>query len=244
MKKYAARVGDDHLCPLVEGGKLHVGGSLNPPGAGGVLIGGKPAVRVLDTATCVGPPDFVKKGAPMVLIGGLHAARRGDPTVHGGCIMGGFPMVLIGGSTPPATDEDALDDAMNLIRTSEFGKTEEGKKVLAKLEAMKRKGDIHFKHYDGGTRGEYEGGEISVNEHYNRDPNATASELVHEATHGLEDDKHIFPHENTIDEEMHTNTNQLDIYEEQRNEGFRDPSLERRRTARANGTLRNDVRAR
>lgn len=244
MKKYAARVDDDHLCPLVEGGKPHVGGPLSPPGAWDVLIGGKQAIRVLDTAKCAGSLDLVKKGAPMVLIGGLHAARKGDPTVHTGVIMEGFPMVLIGGSTPPATDEEALDEAMNLIRTSEFGKTEEGKKVLAKLEAMKRNGDIRFKHFDGGIRGEYGSGGVSVNEKYNRDPDAIASELVHEATHGIESDNHIFPHGNTIDEEMHTNNNQLDIYEEQRDEGFRDPELERRRTARNNGTLRDDIRSR
>ena len=153
-------------------------------------------------------------------------------------------MVLIGGSTPPATDEEAIEDAMNIIRTSDFGQTPEGQEVLRKLEEIKRNGGITFKSYTGGTRGEYGGGEIKVNAAYNRDPNAVASELVHEATHGLEDDKHWFPHSNTIDEEMHTNTNQLDIYEEQRKEGFRDPELERRRTARNNGTLRDDIRSR
>ena len=89
MKKLAACVGDDHMCPLLTGGNhltggKHVGGPLMPPGAPMVLIHGKLAIRVLDTATCSGPPDVVMKGAPMVLIGGLAMARKGDPTVHGG----------------------------------------------------------------------------------------------------------------------------------------------------------------
>lgn len=231
------------MCPLVEGGKPHVGGPLNPPGAADVLIGGKPAVRVLGTATCVGAPDLVKKGAPQVLIAGLHAARRGDPTVHGGCIMEGFPMVLIGGTTPPTSDEEALEDAMNLIRVSKFAKTAEGQKVLAKLEQMKRDGKINFKHFDGGRRGESGGGEISLSDRLDRNPDATASGLVHEDTHALADDEHVFPHRNTIDEEMRTHTNQNNFYEEQRDE-FRDPALERRRAAVADGTLRDDIRRR
>jgi uncharacterized Zn-binding protein involved in type VI secretion len=35
-------------------------------------------------------------GRPNVLIGGLPAARMGDPTAHGGVIVAGYPTVLIG----------------------------------------------------------------------------------------------------------------------------------------------------
>jgi uncharacterized Zn-binding protein involved in type VI secretion len=35
-------------------------------------------------------------GSPTVLIGNLMAARMGDPTVHGGVIVIGFPTVIIG----------------------------------------------------------------------------------------------------------------------------------------------------
>jgi hypothetical protein len=60
------------------------------------LIGFLPAARVTDTATCVGPPDVIVMGSPTVLIGGLMAARIGDPTAHGGVITVGEPTVMIG----------------------------------------------------------------------------------------------------------------------------------------------------
>jgi uncharacterized Zn-binding protein involved in type VI secretion len=55
-----------------------------------------PAARATDMATCVGPPDVIAMGSPTVLIGGMPAARMLDPTAHGGMVMMGFPMVLIG----------------------------------------------------------------------------------------------------------------------------------------------------
>jgi uncharacterized Zn-binding protein involved in type VI secretion len=98
MGQPAALVGDMHTCPMVTGVVPHVGGPILPPGAPTVLIGGRPAARVSDMATCVGPPDVIlPPGSPTVLIGGLPAARVGDMTAHGGVIVGpGCPTVLIG----------------------------------------------------------------------------------------------------------------------------------------------------
>jgi uncharacterized Zn-binding protein involved in type VI secretion len=96
MGQPAARVGDMHVCPMVTGVVPHVGGPILPPGCPTVLIGGQPAARVGDLATCVGPPDVVALGSLTVLIGGQPAARMGDLTIHGGTIVMGFPMVLIG----------------------------------------------------------------------------------------------------------------------------------------------------
>lgn len=93
----AARVGDMHVCPLVTGVVPHVGGPILPPGCLTVLIGKMPAARATDMAVCVGPPDVVAKGSMTVLIGKMPAARLGDLTAHGGTIVMGFPMVLIGG---------------------------------------------------------------------------------------------------------------------------------------------------
>ncbi|MBW2647434.1 MAG: PAAR domain-containing protein [Deltaproteobacteria bacterium] len=96
----AARVGDMHMCPMVTPGTPpvpHVGGPILPPGCPTVLIGGVPAARVGDMATCVGPPDSIVKGSMTVLIGGMPAARIGDMTAHGGTITVGCPTVLIGG---------------------------------------------------------------------------------------------------------------------------------------------------
>lgn len=92
----AARVSDMHVCPMVTGVVPHVGGPILPPGCPTVLIGGLPAARISDMATCVGPPDIIILGSFTVLIGGLPAARLSDMTAHGGMIVIGMPMVLIG----------------------------------------------------------------------------------------------------------------------------------------------------
>ena len=93
----AARVSDMHVCPMVTGIVPHVGGPILPPCCPTVLIGGLPAARVTDMATCVGPPDIIVKGSATVLICNMPAARIGDNTAHGGVIVLGFPTVIIGG---------------------------------------------------------------------------------------------------------------------------------------------------
>lgn len=86
-----------HVCPMVTGSTPHVGGPILPPGSPTVLIGGLPAARVGDMATCTGPPDSIISGSATVLIEGMPAARMGDSTVHGGTIVAGEPTVIIGG---------------------------------------------------------------------------------------------------------------------------------------------------
>lgn len=65
----AARMGDMHTCPMVNGVVPHVGGPITL-GSVTVLIGGQPAARMGDMATCTGPPDTIVGGCPTVLIGG------------------------------------------------------------------------------------------------------------------------------------------------------------------------------
>ncbi len=97
MPQPAARVSDMHVCPLIIPPSVpHVGGPILPPGAPTVLIGGLPAARVGDMATCVGFPDVITTGSMTVLIGGMPAARMGDSTAHGGTIILGCFTVLIG----------------------------------------------------------------------------------------------------------------------------------------------------
>lgn len=94
----AARITDNHVCPMVTGTVPHVGGPILPPCCPTVLIGGLPAARVTDMAFCTGPPDVIAKGSATVLIGGLPAARMGDMTAHGGVVVGPCcPTVMIGG---------------------------------------------------------------------------------------------------------------------------------------------------
>jgi uncharacterized Zn-binding protein involved in type VI secretion len=96
MGQPAARLGDMHVCPMVTGLVPHVGGPILPPCCPLVTIGGMPAARVGDMAVCVGPPDVIVLGSFTVTIGGQPAARMGDMTAHGGVIVLGFPMVLVG----------------------------------------------------------------------------------------------------------------------------------------------------
>lgn len=96
MGAFAARINDMHVCPMVTGTVPHVGGPILPAGEPTVLIGGMPAARVGDMATCTGPPDTITSGSGSVMIGGMPAARMGDSTAHGGVIVIGEPTVLIG----------------------------------------------------------------------------------------------------------------------------------------------------
>ena|SRR5689334_5684706 len=92
----AARAGDPHVCLMVNPGPVpHLGGPvLN--GSPNVRIGGLPAARVGDQAGCVGAPDTISQGSKTVLINGKSAATQGSMTLHGGSIVTGFPLVLIG----------------------------------------------------------------------------------------------------------------------------------------------------
>lgn len=95
---FAARVTDNHTCPLVNpNGNPHTGGPILPPGLPTVLIGGMPAATLGNMCTCAGPPDSIIKGSSSVLIGGKPAARQGDSTAHGGSIIAGCTTVIIGG---------------------------------------------------------------------------------------------------------------------------------------------------
>jgi len=59
---------DTHVCPLVDGTKPHVGGTV-AVGSATVLIGGAPAARQGDFVVEAGPPNAIALGAMTVLIG-------------------------------------------------------------------------------------------------------------------------------------------------------------------------------
>ena len=91
----AARIGDLHVCPMVDVLVPHVGGPITL-GDFTVLTGGMPQARVTDMLTCVGPPDMIAMGSFTTFVGGLPAARLGDLCGHGGTIVLGCFTVLIG----------------------------------------------------------------------------------------------------------------------------------------------------
>lgn len=93
----AARITDMHVCPMVTVLVPHVGGPILPPGVPTVMICGLPAATMTSQCVCVGPPSLVIKGSGTVLIGKKPAARLLDNTAHGGMIVMGAPTVLIGG---------------------------------------------------------------------------------------------------------------------------------------------------
>jgi len=95
---FAARVSDNHVCPVLNpNGSPHTGGPVMPPGEVTVLIGGMPAATVGNMCVCAGPPDSITKGSSTVMINGKPAARQGDITAHGGTIAAGCATVIIGG---------------------------------------------------------------------------------------------------------------------------------------------------
>lgn len=67
--KPAWRAGTDvHVCPLSDGPKPHIGGTV-AVGSATVIIGGLPAARLGDQVIEVGPPNAIAAGAPTVVIG-------------------------------------------------------------------------------------------------------------------------------------------------------------------------------
>lgn len=73
----------------------HIGGPVST-GATTVLIEGRAAARISDTAICRGPNDTIATGSGTVIIEGKPAARIGDRTAHDGVIVEGAQTVLIG----------------------------------------------------------------------------------------------------------------------------------------------------
>lgn len=93
----AARLSDSHTCPLTAP-IPHVGGQIVGPGVTSVKIGNLPAATVASVCTCASVlPNAISKGSGSVMIGYQAAVRAGDPTAHGGVIVGGCATVLIGG---------------------------------------------------------------------------------------------------------------------------------------------------
>ncbi|HUJ89551.1 MAG TPA: PAAR domain-containing protein [Syntrophorhabdales bacterium] len=97
MGEPAARVGDDHKCPV------HGGGPIIPPCHAPTLANGRPMARVTDQALCPPTKDFIVTGSATVQIGGKAAARVSDKTMHGGVVVQGSGNVIIGGSATGST---------------------------------------------------------------------------------------------------------------------------------------------
>jgi len=104
-------------------------------GSSTVLIGGKPAARLLDRTACGGGPiDVIIQGSSTVLIGGMPAARQGEATAHGGRILGGEPSVRIGGAAVSlAVDGDPVFVVRTRETLAELLGTRKGKAWLREI---------------------------------------------------------------------------------------------------------------
>lgn len=134
----ASRIGDNHVCPMVNPGPTpHVGGPILT-GLGTVLIGNKPAARVSDKAKCNAPPDSIAMGAPNVLVGNKMAARIGDPTAHGGVVVQGLPTVLIGTHPQGAVLRAAAKSGVAFCEECARRQAEERAKKMQKKKPARR----------------------------------------------------------------------------------------------------------
>jgi len=104
----AARIGDMHVCPMLNPGvppPPHVGGPI-ALGSPMVLIGGAPAARMGDMLICAGPPDSIIMGCPTVLIG-----SGGSGSGSGGGASAGAP------AADTAGENDAKSTVLNVAKT-------------------------------------------------------------------------------------------------------------------------------
>ncbi len=112
----AARIGDNHVCPMVTPGVPpipHVGGPF-VMGSPTVLVGDMPQSRVTDQLICVGPPDMAVMGEPTVLVGMVGAG--GLAGAMGGLQSMGIPVPMSSSSATGASAATAtlLSDGTTL----------------------------------------------------------------------------------------------------------------------------------
>ncbi|MEM7036587.1 MAG: PAAR domain-containing protein [Bacteroidota bacterium] len=94
----AARHLDTHACPLVDpaSGTPHTGTMVVKAASTSVFIEKVAAAVMNDSCLCPFGEDKIIGGSTSVFIGGMPAARLGDPTSHGGSITKGAGTVNIG----------------------------------------------------------------------------------------------------------------------------------------------------
>ena len=152
----AARVMDNHVCPMWDGPKPHVGGPIIM-GAWTTLVGFMPQSRIGDMAVCVGPPDVIAMGEMTVLVGmsggmgGLGAMMGAAMGALGKVLNGGFPKAV---KMPDGSVVTQYNENITIEGTPEYqakvvrdldkiSETESGKKLMKSLEDSGKKTRIH-----------------------------------------------------------------------------------------------------
>jgi hypothetical protein len=112
-----------------------------------------------------------------------------------------------------------IGEDIKIIAASPLGQTDEGRQIVALLTRLNKNHDIVYDD-TAGARGDWDGNTIRINPQYDAKAYPTAIELVHEATHALWRSKHkskkkVSPEEErerSIDDELHAQENQLNMY--------------------------------
>jgi hypothetical protein len=149
---------------------------------------------------------------------------------------------------PPKSDDTThilIDDDIKFIVQSPFGKTDEGKEIVALLKRLNKNRDIVYADCYG-DRGGWDGTTISINQDFSGKKYPTIIELVHEGTHALWRQKHAKGTGNSakdkVDDEFHAQKNQLDMYHYLRDTvSFSDMDMESRLKKLDNETLRQGI---
>jgi hypothetical protein len=161
-------------------------------------------------------------------------------------------MSLVLGATPNDPDGEAAERAMieydiDLIAKSSFGRTAEGKKIVAVLRRFDTNHTIAYGDTEG-ARGNFYGTGITVNKDLSGNVGETILELVHEASHATWRARHPLGkgHDETIDEatdnELFAQENELKIYQWLKlKQQFSDAQMEARLERQAKGTLRSGI---
>lgn len=91
-------VGKKHICPMSDGSKPHIGGTVTD-GIDGILIDGIPVAVKGSKCVCDGSPkaNSITIGSPGVFVDGEPIAIVGSMTEHGGVVIEGVPGVTISG---------------------------------------------------------------------------------------------------------------------------------------------------
>jgi hypothetical protein len=184
---------------------------------------------------------------------GTHSRTR-----SGGRGLPGMVMSLILGATP-AEDEEAsqrkaedqvlIGSCIDVIAKSPFGKSAAGKPIVKLLRSLNLGGRIQYGGTIEGSRGDWDGSTIRIDEGYRGNMNRTIPELVHEAAHALwkksakaaKDE--AARRKDNIDDELRSREYQLIIYKYLRDDLHwpPDPVLERRLELQAAGKLRQAI---
>lgn len=161
----AARVLDNHTCPLVDGvPKPHVGGPIFT-GAWTTLVCNMPQSRITDMAVCVGPMDVIATGENTVLVGmmggmgGLGAMLGAAMAALGNILNGGYPKAVqmpdgsvVTEYSKNITIEGTPEYRAKVVRDlDKIKETESGKKLLKSLEESGKKTRIHKTDAGGGN---------------------------------------------------------------------------------------------